>query len=278
MSYDNTLKYWVEQFPEAFAQWLVNASPTEELEILKTELTIEPIRADGVMFLRVTNRILHLEFQTSPQSDPPIPRRMLNYWFRLYNQYECEIEQVVIFLKPTTSPSVFVDEFREQNTSHRYRVIRIWELEPELFLDTPSLLPLAVLAKTEQPRNLLAQIAQKLDTIEDKYLQRNISGCIQLLAGINFQKALIKTYFREELMKESVIYQEIIEEANEKARIHQASLIARMVKRYLGNLNPKLDNRIQELSLKHLDDLGIALFDFKKEEDVVNWLNTLELS
>ncbi len=278
MSYDNTLKYWVEKFPEAFAQWLLNASPTEELEILKTELSIEPIRADGVMFLRVTNRILHLEFQTSPQSDPPIPRRMLNYWFRLYNQYECEIEQVVIFLKPTTSPSVFVDEFRKQNTYHRYRVIRIWELEPELFLDTPALLPLAVLAKTEQPRNLLTQIAQKLDTIEDKYLQRNISGCIQILAGINFQKALIKTYFREELMKESVIYQEIVQEVKEEDRLDKASLIARQIKCFIGDIHPKLENRIQELSLKQLDDLGIALFDFKKEEDLVNWLDTLELS
>ncbi len=79
-------------------------------------------------------------------------------------------------------------------------------------------------------------------------------------------------------MKESVIYQEIVQEVNEKGRIHEASLIARQIKCFIGGISPKLENRIQELSLKQLDDLGISLFDFKKEEDLVNWLDTLELS
>ena len=103
MSYDNTLKYLVEQFPYDFSKWLANATPEDDLEILKTELSNEPIRADGLVFLRISNRILHLEFQTTPDWDPPLSFRMLDYWVRLYRQYNCEILQVVIFLKETSS-------------------------------------------------------------------------------------------------------------------------------------------------------------------------------
>ena len=62
MTYDNTLKYLVEQYPEQFVSWLLSSEPTD-IQILKTELSLEPIRADAVIFLQIANRILHLEFQ-----------------------------------------------------------------------------------------------------------------------------------------------------------------------------------------------------------------------
>ncbi len=45
-----------------------------------------------------------------------------------------------------------------QNTQHRYRVIRLWEEDPEQFLNDPALLPFATLAATNNPENLLGQI------------------------------------------------------------------------------------------------------------------------
>jgi predicted transposase YdaD len=57
MTYDNTLKYLVEQYPEQFLRWLLVSEPTD-IQILKTELSLEPIRADAVIFLRIDNRIL----------------------------------------------------------------------------------------------------------------------------------------------------------------------------------------------------------------------------
>ncbi len=118
------MKYLVEQYPENFIRYLL-ASDATDIQILKTELNQEPIRADSVTFLQTANQILYLEFQTLPASTPPLPLRMLDYWVRLYRQYNCDIEQVVIFLKPTTSEAVFVNEFTTRNTTHRYRVIRI---------------------------------------------------------------------------------------------------------------------------------------------------------
>jgi predicted transposase YdaD len=129
LSYDNTCKYLAEQYPADFIKWLLSTE-TSNIEILKTELSLEPIRADSVTFLQIINTILHLEFQTLPSSNPAMDFRMLDYYTRLKREYGCQIEQVVIFLQQTTSEIVFRQEYVDTNTRHRYRVIRIWELTP----------------------------------------------------------------------------------------------------------------------------------------------------
>ncbi len=119
MAYDNTCKYLAEEYPADFARWLL-AKETASIQVLKTELSNEPIRADALILLEIDSEILHLEFQTKPASEPPIPFRMVNYWARLQAQYwGREIEQVVIFLKQTSSPGVFSDRYEGRNSSQK---------------------------------------------------------------------------------------------------------------------------------------------------------------
>ncbi|WP_375474756.1 Rpn family recombination-promoting nuclease/putative transposase [uncultured Nostoc sp.] len=287
MTYDNTLKYLVEQYPEDFIRYLL-ASETTDIQILKTELNQEPIRADSVTFSQTANQILHLEFQTLPASTPPLPLRMLDYWVRLYRQYNCDIEQVVIFLKPTTSEAVFVDQFTARNTTHRYRIIRIWEQDPEPLLLSPGLLPLAILARTDSPQSLLQQVAVQVSMIEEEATKQSISVCTQLLAGLVFEPELIRQFLRREDMKESAIYQEILEEGLqegrqrgieqgiEQGRQSELRLVIRLLTRRLGSINSQLQSRLQELSLAQLENLGEVLLDFASEADLMNWLNTIE--
>lgn len=141
MSYDNLCKYLAEQYPEAFASWVLGKTVTSPVEVLKTELSLEPIRADSVTFLRTATEILHLEFQVRVNSGQPISLRMLNYWLRLYWQYQIPIKQVLIWLKPTNHPTVFRTQFESDTTQHRYNVIRLWEQPPGPLLTNPALLP-----------------------------------------------------------------------------------------------------------------------------------------
>jgi predicted transposase/invertase (TIGR01784 family) len=84
MAYDNVCKYLAEQFPDAFALWLLGRA--ERLSVLEpSELSTEPIRADSVTLLQSEDRILHIEFQTDP--DQVMPLRMLDYWVRLRRRY-----------------------------------------------------------------------------------------------------------------------------------------------------------------------------------------------
>jgi predicted transposase YdaD len=147
MSFDNLCKLIAEKNPQRFAEWILGAV-TDEFEILKTELSIEPIRADSVTFLRNADRILHLEFQTMWPTKPSMPLRMLDYWVRLYRLYQVPIHQAVIVLLPPTDESVIQDFFAVGNTYHRFQVIKLWEQDPEIFLQDPILLPFAALAKT----------------------------------------------------------------------------------------------------------------------------------
>ena len=278
MSYDNTLKYLVEQYPEEFTRWLLPSEASGDIQILKTELNLEPIRADSVTFLQTANQILHLEFQTSPTSTPPLPLRMLDYWVRLYRQYNCDIEQVVIFLKPTSSDAVFVNQFTARNTTHRYRVIRMWEQDPQTLLKSVPLLPLATLARTDSPQTLLKQVASEVSIIKEQGTKQSISVCTQLLAGLVFESELIRQLFRRKDMRESSIYQEILQEGREEAReeVKQSELrlVMRLLNRRLGSVDPQFQSRLQGLSLNQLEDLGEALLDFTSETDLVNWLKT----
>ena len=176
LNYDNACKYLAEKYPAAFVSWLLTLQ-SPDVEVLKTELSLEPIRADAVTFLRAANQILHLEFQTLPPSNPPLPLRMLDYAVRLKRQYQCDVEQVVIFLKRTTSAAAYTQEYQDRTTAHRFRVIRMWEENVADFLAHPALLPLATLARTDSPRTLLGQVAQQIARIPEKEQQQNLSGC-----------------------------------------------------------------------------------------------------
>ena len=264
MSYDNACKYLAEQYPVEFVNWLL-AVESQDIEVLKTELTLEPIRADAIAFLRTANQILHIEFQTSPYSDKPISFRMLDYSVRLKRQYRCAVAQVVIFLEETTNEVAFTEEYRDDTTIHHYRVVRLWEQDPAPLLDTPALLPLATLTRTDFPQGLLVQVAERVARIPDREQRQNISGCAKILAGLRFEKDLIRRFLREDIMRGSVIYQDILQQEAFK-------LISRQLNRRLGEIEPALIERVRELSADQLEVLAEALLDFSEVSDLVAWL------
>jgi len=278
MAYDNTCKYLAEKFPAAFVQWLLPLDRPTTIQVLKTELIQEPIRADSLAFLQADNQILHLEFETLPYSDPPIPFRMLDYYIRLKRQYSCSIHQVVIFLQQTASEQAFVSEYTDENTRHRYRVIRLWEQDPALLLSVPGLLPFATLSQTNSPRTLLEQVENRIATIEEPDRQADLSACTQVLAGLRFEKKLIRQLFRKETMRESVIYQEIREDGLLEGRQQEAlSFVTRLLTRRMGAIAPEMQEQIQSLSVEELENLGEALLDFSEGADLANWLNERQI-
>ena len=289
MSFDNVCKILAEKYPREFARWLLNEEP-QNVTVLKTELSIEPIRADFVTFLQTENQILHIEFQTRTTSKIPIPLRMLDYSVRLVRTYGVDVTQVVIFLQETDDEIAFTQEYVNKTTTHRYNVIRMWEQDSALFLNNPALLPLAPLTKTSSPETLLSQISENLAKIPDKASQQDIAAYTEILAGLKFEKDFISQFLREEIMQESVIYQDILQKGEkigqkrgEKIgqkrgeeigqKIGEERLVIRLISRRFGELQPALTERIKLLSTEELEDLGEALLDFLEVSDLVAWLN-----
>jgi predicted transposase YdaD len=70
VSFDNVCKILAEKYPRDFARWLLGEEP-QNIKVLKTELSIEPIRADFVTFLQTENRYCILNFKQKPH--PTLP-------------------------------------------------------------------------------------------------------------------------------------------------------------------------------------------------------------
>ena len=275
LSYDNACKFLAEQYPGDFLRRFLIANATNA-QVLKTELIVEPIRADSVAFVRAGNSIGHLEFETLPKSDrgasqknrtprTPIPMRMLDYYTRLKRQYNIRICQAVIFLKETNSPLVFESEYRDENTWHRYNVIRLWEQDPKPFLASPALLPLAPLARSKAPETLLEQVAAEVAKIPNETQRQNISGCTQILAGLRHKEDVIRQLFQGDIMQESVIYQDIIQTG-------MTRLVNLQIEERFGEIAQALKQQIQKLSTEEIELLGKALFGFSSVEDLRAWL------
>jgi predicted transposase/invertase (TIGR01784 family) len=278
MSFDNLCKLLSEKHPHRFAEWVLG-SKQSSVKVLEKELSIEPIRADSVILLRLEGRILHLEFQTKLKSEPPLPLRMLDYWVRLYRLYRLPITQVVVLLLPPAEGSTIETAFEVESTRHEYRVIRLWEEDPTPLLNDPALLPLASLAASTDPEALLQDVAQKVTQLAPE-IRSEVSGYTQILAGLKFEKRFIKQMFREGMMRESVIYQDILQEGKvegkvegrEEGKLEEArSLILRLLVRRVGTLPETLQSRINLLSVTNLETLGEALLDFSQLADLESW-------
>jgi predicted transposase/invertase (TIGR01784 family) len=276
LSYDNACKYLAERYPGEFARWLLEIEPPE-IRVLKTELIVEPIRADSLSLLRAANRILYLEFQTLPVSKPPLPLRMLDYSVRLKRKYGCSVEQVVIFLQETTNEVAFTEEYRDETTIHRYRVVRLWEQDSALFLANPALLPLAVLTQSSSPQALLQEVAQQVASIEDIDRRQNIASCAGVLAGLRFEEDVIRQLFREDMMQGSVIYQSIRQEGKQEGlqeglKQEALTIAVRLLRRRFGEIETRITAKVQALSRKQLEELIEDLLDVSKIEDLEAWL------
>jgi predicted transposase YdaD len=276
VSFDNVCKLLAEKYPLDFARWLLPEEP-REIKVLKTELSIEPIRADFLTFLQTEHRILHIEFQTKATSNTPIPLRELDYYVRLTRQYKIPVTQVVIFLQETNHENAFIEAYVSETTTHRYRVIRMWEQDSALFLNNLALLPLAPLTRTSSPQGLLSQISENVARIVDRETKQDIAAYTEILAGLRFEKKLIRQLLSEEIMQESVIYQDIFQKGEQRGRQQgEQRTVIRQLNRRFVEIDLSLLNRVRMLTVEKLDDLAEALLDFSEIADLVTWLNQHE--
>lgn len=200
-------------FPEDYATWLLGR-PVPLTQLSPTELSLEPIRADSLILEQSEDLVLHLEFQTKP--DENMGFRMLDYATRVYRRFPNKtLHQIVIYLKPSNSALVNQDSFRKGATTHHYRAIRLWEESPDIFLKNLGLLPLAVLTQNQDPAVRLRQVAEVLDTITDKRIKANLTTAASVFGGLVLKPDVIKTILRSEIMKESAVYQEILQEGEQ---------------------------------------------------------------
>ncbi len=275
---DNLCKMLAERYPDEFASWALGRA-VQRVKILKTELAIEPVRADSLILLDSEDEIIHIEFQTLPDSEPPLPLRQLDYFVRLYRKYRRPVRQLVLFLKQVTVD--IANEFAVGETRHRYTVVKMWEQNPREFLRYEGLLPLTVLCKAKSPEQLLGRVAEEIERIEPLEKRRAVSSWTQILAGLRFSEELIDTFFQEgkDMMQESSVYQAIIRKGEQKGELKgelkgKREMLLKHLARRFGKIGVRIQSKVETLSIEQIEALDDALFDFQDKKEVSDWLRS----
>ncbi len=63
------------------------------------------------------------------------------------------------------------------------KVIRLWEQPLDSFLESPGLLPFAVLSQVRDRSQALRQVAERVDQLSDRQVQSNLTASAAILAG-----------------------------------------------------------------------------------------------
>ena len=295
--FDFTCKYLVENFSIDFATWLLG-EPVQMTELEPTELSLEPIRADSVIFLKAEDLILHIEFQTRP--DSKIPFRMLDYCVRIHRQFpDKALRQFVIYLKPSRSASVYQDVFELARTRHEFDIIRLWEQPAETFLSNDGLLPFASLAETEDRTVVLRKVATQIGQIADIKLRGNLATSAGVLSALILDKELVFTILGRGVMQDSTLYKSILSEGREEGlrqgleqgleqglkkglergldkgrEEERRELLLDLLAMKLGELPEEMSIRVRQLSRSRLLDLKSAIFTFETLTDLESWIRS----
>ena len=261
---DNLCKRLAEEHPAEFARWLFGVSGGVKVE--KTELDREPVRADAVIFSRADSETLHAEFQTTMKSAVPVPLRLLDYYVGLKRRNpQRRIRQVLVVLKPTAEP--ISDRYEDEDTWHRFTVVKMWEQDAQLFLENAALLPLATLCRAEMSESLLTAVAEKISEIKSPSQRRDTLYWSRMLAGLRYDKNLIGNILKEsDMLEESVIYQDILEKGERK-------VLRRLLEQRFGKLSKVIQQNLERLVIDQLEALADALRDFKTKDDLTRWLS-----
>jgi predicted transposase YdaD len=102
-----------------------------------------------------------------------------------------------------------------------------------------------------------------------------VAAASAILAGLLLEKDLIHRVLRSDIMRESVIYQEI--EAEAEARGEAKGKIEgelNFALRLLSTIAPNTEAQIRSLSLTQIEELGEASLDFSQPSDPSDWLRS----
>ena len=140
-----------------------------------------------------------------------------------------------------------------QIEQYPFQVIRIWEVSISTLLGSTGLLPYAVLGQTEDRVGVLQQVSTLVDDLPRRE-QSKLIAVTSVLAGLQLDRAIIQRLMRSEIMKESVIYQDILAQGEQKGRTEgrteeARSIITRLLTKRFGSLSIELRAKINALEI-----------------------------
>jgi hypothetical protein len=278
-SFDSNLRNLAGQYSQDFLSWLVSDNATLQ-EVLDPVFVTQERRADLVIRYFApsgVSEILHLEFQRSPDAD--LPLRMASYALRIRERYGQMPHQILILLDESPAAYRIPSVFAEGPARLEYQILRLWEQNPQIILDSqrPGLIPLvALMGQPNRIEERLEACASTLTTqIESKQEQENLLTLTVLLGSLqpNTQNA-IEAFIRSRRMvdlMESPLLQKWLNEAEQRG---ERQMLLRVLTRKFGNLPETVVETLSTIpDLERLGQLMDVAIDATSLDDFCSQLN-----
>jgi predicted transposase/invertase (TIGR01784 family) len=270
-------EYWERDSIEFLPQEIFTDVTEGEKKILDIVVKAK-LRNQDTLF------IIHTEHQSYSQED--FERRMFIYFARLHEKYALPIYPIVIYSHDsplTPEPNCYrIDFAKKKILEFNYEVIQLNQLQWQAFVNQRNPLASALMTKMrmdaqERPLvklmslQLLASLGlnpaqmQLISGFIDTYLKLNPEEKIRFESEL----ATIESTQQEDVMQ---IVTSWMEEGIERGRKQgELAMLNRQLNRRFGSLSPQLQERIENLPISELEELGEALLDFTAIEDLEAW-------
>jgi predicted transposase YdaD len=223
--WDGVMKRLVGGYAKHFSRWL--AGEAVFVRALDIELKNQHLFADALLevLLHGMPALLHIEFQT--YDDPEMEMRLLEYNVLASRQYRhLPVYSYVIYLRKAGRivESPFVRTFPNGEEIHRffYRIIKLWEIPAEAVLKTGwiGILPLVTLTDGGKQPEVVREMIDRLVSAQEY----DLLAISEVVGGLAFTTGPELEWFKrrfsmfQDILRESPIYQEIMEQGLEKGR------------------------------------------------------------
>ncbi|UBF24260.1 Rpn family recombination-promoting nuclease/putative transposase [Kovacikia minuta CCNUW1] len=195
---------------------------------------------------------------------------------------------VLIFTQRRLDPGLPI-HYTDFDNGTRFQRIYLDELPEQLGVSKASLietcsLELGILylvgaekdVAAEQARRLIARANQESADAASQQKILELISTVLVYKYPELSRQEIETMLGLNELKQTRVYQEALEEGREEGRQREATLVLRLLNRQVGNVEPELQPRIQQLSTDQLEELGEALLDFSTLADLITWLQAHE--
>ncbi|MEW6755517.1 MAG: hypothetical protein AB1505_31745 [Candidatus Latescibacterota bacterium] len=228
--YDRTLKRLTATFAADYVRFVLRGEPfsAEPLDVAAQDRELPALSREVDFVARVRLRsgeaLLLIEFQTAWALD--VPRRMAGYTWRLHERYGEPVYPVVVVLRPGGSlqRAWRLRAWGRPVATCRFEVIPLWRVQAQdvVVQQLAGLYPLLPLMRwpTADPAAVLEHSQRLiLEQIHGTEARADAYVALRVLSGIAYPLDLVKRILqRRQLMIESPVYREILEEGREEGQ------------------------------------------------------------
>ena len=257
-------------FPEDMLRFLMDRLDFEFIEHVDSNLTTVEVRHMDILIkvmLEGQPVLIHCEIQTDDSVQPNMVRRNVGYLGRCYEKYGLPIYSFVLYLRSTAGhrdPGGYFQNVPGHRFIVEYEVIRLNEVDgasileaqqPGLMPFTPLMKPPAGMSGIEWTKHC-AEVTQSLPV--DAAVRNNLVVELWVMSGLAHERQDLLTFIPEVIVRESSVYQMIIERGIEQGRQLGAKENA------IANILDLLDVRFDVSTAPDLTSLLEAIDDLQQ--------------